>query len=178
MPDIKTERGINWNYDIDGKGEVLLFIHGWGVNMRVWRQQYKYFVEKYRVMTIDLPGHGKTNWKKVSLEDIADDIYSILDSLNINEITIVGSSLGGLVSLKMFQARPERIKRMIFIGSHPKFAKSDDYPYGLDVKNIRKLERQLKTDYPAILAGINKMSSPFWTLYSLNGLLSSNVIPP
>jgi len=63
MPHLKGHNGFNWHYDIDGEGENLVFLHGWGVDKRIWRQQSKYFLKFYKVTTIDLPGHGQTNWQ-------------------------------------------------------------------------------------------------------------------
>jgi len=151
VPLIKGKSGIEWFYDIEGEGENLLFIHGWGVDKRIWRQQSKYFSQSYRVMTIDLPGHGKSSWKKVSLEVMALDLKEILQYVNIDRVSIMGSSIGGLMALKLFQICPDIVKKMIFVGSMPKFAKSDDYPYGLDVDNIRKLGSQVDSDYPTIV---------------------------
>jgi len=148
MPLVKAESGIEWNYDICGEGDVLLFIHGWGVDGRIWRQQIKHFSQQYKVMTLDLPGHGKSGWEKVSLETIANDLNGIISDLMIEQLTIVGSSLGGLTALKLFNLSPNLIERMIFVGSLPKFSKTEDYPYGLDIKEMRKLESQLKRSYP------------------------------
>ena len=147
-----TDSGIRWNYNLEGEGkETLLFIHGWGVNMLVWRQQVKQFSERYQVLSVDLPGHGKTHWQKVTLHEIAFDILSILNELAIDKVTIVGSSVGGLVGLKVFEISPNKIQRMIFVGSQPKFAKSEDYPFGLDVEKIKKLSSQVESDYPGII---------------------------
>jgi pimeloyl-[acyl-carrier protein] methyl ester esterase len=152
MPHLETNR-LKWHYEMEGPDGAppLLFIHGWGVDSRIWRQQVKHFVQYYRVVVIDLPGHGKSSWKKISLAEIADDIIVLLDKLGIKETSVVGSSLGGLVALKIFSGHPKKIKCLTLVGSHFKFAKSDDYPYGLDVERIRKLGGQLQTDYPAIV---------------------------
>ena len=144
---LKTARGLNWHYDIEGEGPPLLFIHGWGVNLRIWRQQSKHFAQSYRVIAIDLPGHGETTWQKISLKEMAEDVAAILKELKITQVRIVASSLGGLVALKLFDLEPSRIKCLVFVGSQPKFARSADYPYGLEVEKIHKLASQLETDY-------------------------------
>ncbi|VAW19751.1 hypothetical protein MNBD_BACTEROID05-348, partial [hydrothermal vent metagenome] len=58
MAQYKGKSTIQWNYDHLGEGETLLFIHGWGVDRRIWRQQTKYFSKKWNVLSVDLPGHG------------------------------------------------------------------------------------------------------------------------
>ena len=151
MPVIKAQQDIDWNYNVNGQGEPLVFLHGWGVDMRIWRQQCKYFLGKYRVVSFDLPGHGRSSWRRLELKDIAEDLNAVMDKLGLNEIITVGSSLGGLLSLKLFEISPKRFKKMIFVGSIPKFAKSENYPFGLDIAQIRKLGGQLDTSYPSIV---------------------------
>lgn len=151
MPHIKIHSGIDWHYDIEGRGEHILFIHGWGVDKRIWRQQSKFFSQYYRVLTIDLPGHGKSGWKKISLDVMVKDLKTILQILQFSNVSVVGSSLGGLVALKLYDIYPEGVKRLIFVGSMPKFSKSADYPHGLDVEKMRKLDHQLESDYPSIV---------------------------
>ncbi|MCK5014057.1 MAG: alpha/beta fold hydrolase [Candidatus Omnitrophica bacterium] len=151
MPHLEAQSGIQWHYDIEGEGDHLLFIHGWGVDKRIWRQQSKFFSQYYKVMTVDLPGHGKSSWEKVELDVMVTDLKFLLESRQFNDMAIVGSSLGGLVALKLYEIFPECIARMIFVGSMPKFSKSEDYPHGLDVEKMRKLGSQLQSDYPSVV---------------------------
>ncbi len=151
MPYITTHSGIDWHYDIEGTGEHLLFLHGWGVDKRIWRQQSKFFSQYYRAMTIDLPGHGKSGWKEMTLETMVKDLKTILQVLQLTEVTIIGSSLGGLMALKLYAIHSTGIKRLALVGAMPKFAKSADYPYGLDISRMRKLKGQLDSDYPSIV---------------------------
>jgi len=151
MSIITSKSSIDWNYDIIGEGGSLVFFHGWGVDLRIWRQQYKYFSTKYKVVRFDLPGHGKSGWKSMSFQDIAGDLDMVMDELGLNNIVSVGSSLGGLLSLRLYEISPERFKKMVFVGAVPKFSRSKDFPYGLDVEKIRKLGGQLDTSYPSIV---------------------------
>ena len=151
MPHIKVKSGIEWFYEINGEGETLLFIHGWGVDRRIWRQQTKYFSQFYQVVTIDLPGHGESSFKKISLSEMGEDLNMVLGYLGLSQISAVGSSLGGMVALKLYEISPNKFKRIIFVGSMPRFAKSADYPYGLDVSKMKKLDGQLHTTYPEIV---------------------------
>ena len=101
MPHLKTESGIEWHYDVEGAGEHLLFIHGWGVDKKIWRQQAKFFSQYYQVMTVDLPGHGKSSWKKMNLEAMVTDLHALLAWEQFDCVTVIGSSVGGLIALKL-----------------------------------------------------------------------------
>lgn len=148
---IEAPSGLKWHYDLEGEGAPLLFIHGWGVDRRIWRQQTKYFSRFFKVLCIDLPGHGKSAWQKTSLQEMAKDIQHIFEQLGFQEVSIIGSSMGGLVALKIFDVCPEKIKSIVFVGSQPKFVMSDDYPFGLALERVRKLSDQVEKDYPVII---------------------------
>ncbi len=151
MPYLKTQNNVEWHYQMEGEGKPLLFIHGWSMDCRVWRQQIKFFKNYFQVMAVDLPGHGKSEWQKVSLAEMAEDVQCILEKENMKNINLVGSSFGGLVALKLYEGFSENINKISFVGSLPHFSKTEQQPYGLDVKNIRKLSGQLDTDYESIL---------------------------
>lgn len=151
MPHIKVDSSMEWHYELEGEGETLLFLHGWAVDKRIWRQQSKYFSKSFRVLAVDLPGHGKTDWQRLSLRAIVEDIKVILDCLKIRDLTVVGSSMGGLVALKLYEIMPDRIHKLAFVGSLPKFSKSVDFPHGLDTSRMRKLHNQVEVAYPSIV---------------------------
>ena len=142
---------MEWHYEIEGEGEPLVFLHGWGVDKRIWRQQTKYFSGSYKVLSIDLPGHGKSAWLKLSLGALVEDFQAIFDYLKIKNVSIISSSMSGILALKLYEIAPERIKRLVFVGSLPKFSKSKDFPFGIDTAKIRKLGSQLETAYPSVV---------------------------
>ncbi len=151
MPFYKTFTNIDWYYELEGEGPSLVFIHGWGVNHRIWRQQVKYFSRKFRVLAVDLPGHGQTQYHTITFADMVYGLIDIVQALGLAPVTIVGSSMGGLVAFKVYDVCPQIIRALVFVGSQPKFSRSQDYPFGLDVPNIRKLAHQIETHYPNML---------------------------
>lgn len=151
MPHLKCQSGIEWFYEVEGEGKVLVFLHGWGVDRRIFNQQIKHCREKYKVISLDLPGHGQSSWEKLGFEVMVKDIKEILDVEHVKSCVILGSSLGGLFGLKFYDLFPGYVEKLIFIGSMPKFAKDKDYPYGLDVARIRKLSHQLDDAFPSII---------------------------
>jgi len=148
---LEAPSGIRWHYRLDGEGDRLLFLHGWGVDRSIWQQQEKHFIRTHRVLTLDLPGHGKTSWQKISLGEMAQDILFLLAYAGFDKISVVGSSFGGLLALKMMTLDPAKFRSLIFVGSQPKFARSADYPFGLESGRIRQLARQLDANYPSMV---------------------------
>ena len=151
MPNSREINRIDWHYELTGDGECLLFIHGWGVDKKIWRQQLKYFSSGYKVLAVDLPGHGNSSWEKVSLPRMALDVKLLLDDIGISEASIIGSSLGGLLALRFYERFPFAVRRMVLVGTLPKFARSEDFPSGLDVERMKKIRQQIITDYPSVM---------------------------
>lgn len=151
MSFIRTKSGINWHYETKGQGEPLVFLHGWSVDGRIWRQQVKYFSKTFAVYSFDLPGHGQSSWQEISLKEMALDLLNIFETLQLEKITLIGSSLGGLLAIKLFELDSSRFKRMVLAGSLPKFVPSLDYPAGLETSYILKLAEMLKSDYPTMV---------------------------
>jgi len=147
------EKEIDWNYDVEGEAHnsVLVFFHGWGVDHRIWKQQTKYLSKEYRVLNVDLPGHGQSSWSNFSLKDMMQSFKEVLDREQIDKFSIIASSLGGLFALSLYDLCKDRVEKISFTGSLPRFCKNQKQPYGLDVDQLRKLEDQINTSYPSIV---------------------------
>jgi len=151
MPSIKTHRGLEWHYEVSGSGETVLMIHGLGASGHYWQAQRDFLHTDFQVVTLDLPGHGQSAWMPLTLIEMAMDIRQILSSLGVSQFSILASSMGGLVALELYRMIPQDIMRISLVGSIPKFARSSNYPAGLDIDKIRKLSLQFDDDYAAIL---------------------------
>ncbi len=151
MSFVTTPRNISWHYEICGQGECLLFLHGWASNSRVFSQQKEFFSKDHQVLTVDLPGHGETSWQPISFAEIAQDIHFILKALNICSVSIIGSSMGGLAGLKFSFDFPNKVRRLVLVGSLPKFCRTPEIPLGLYPGQFLKLQDQVQRQYPNIL---------------------------
>ena len=151
MPFFKTHRGLNWHYEVSGTGDPIVMIHGMGASGHFWQAQKDFLQTDFQVVTLDLPGHGKSDWMTMTLIEMALDVRQILSSIGISQFSLVASSMGGLVALELYRMVPQDIMRISLVGSIPKFAKGPNYPAGLDIDKIRILSQQFDGDYAAIL---------------------------
>lgn len=151
MPSFKTRRGLDWHYEASGRGEVIVMIHGLGASGRIWQAQKDFLQTDFQVVTLDLPGHGKSAWMPVTLIEMAVDIRQILGGLGISHFSLMASSMGGLLALELYRQAAQDIMRMSLVGSIPKFTKAPNYPAGLGLDKIRMLSHQFDGDYAAIL---------------------------
>ncbi len=94
---------VNIHYRMTGTGSTaIIFVHGWLGNTEWWNKQQEYFVDKYTIVQVDLPGHGKSgksrqNW---SSEQYAEDIKTVVDQISSRNIVLVGHSMSGAYVLE------------------------------------------------------------------------------
>lgn len=105
-----------------GEGNAIVLLHGFLENKKMWAEYVNLFSEKYRVITIDLLGHGESDCLGYvhEMEDNADVVYEVLQSLKIEKATILGHSMGGYVALAFAELFPENIKKLVLLNSTSK----------------------------------------------------------
>lgn len=122
MPLIKV-RDVTLYYEIHGVGETLLFIHGLGLSTRDWEKQADFFSRKYRVVTFDLRGHGRSAKPPgpYSIAQFTDDTVALIHALDIAPVHLAGISMGGMIAFEMAVKTPELLKTLIIVNSGPEF---------------------------------------------------------
>ena len=110
-----TSEGEQIYYEISGVGESVLFCHGAGGNHAIWFQQVPAFVPRYRVITWDQRGFGRStnNAGKAGPRVAVRDLAALLDHLGVNRAHLVGQSMGGWVVLGFALASPERVRSLV-----------------------------------------------------------------
>lgn len=118
MPYFKNS-GAKLYYEDKGKGEVLLFLHGASWDMRQWKNEVNYFSSRYRVVTLDARGHGKSSLPagSVSPDLFWKDAKALLDYLHIRKAIVCGLSMGGHTALQLAIHVPSLVKGLILIGT-------------------------------------------------------------
>ncbi len=111
--------GAKLYFEDQGKGKVLLFLHGASWDMRQWKNEVDYFSSEYRVITLDARGHGKSSLPKgnVSPDIFWKDAKALLDYLNITTAIVCGLSMGGHTAMQLAINAPARVERLILIGA-------------------------------------------------------------
>ncbi len=109
------------SYNVEGNGKpALIFVHGWCCDKSYWKHQVPYFAEKYKVITIDLAGHGKSGIgrKKWSVEGFGTDVVAVLERLDINQAILIGHSMGGSVIVEAARQSPKRIIGLVGVDTY------------------------------------------------------------
>jgi pimeloyl-ACP methyl ester carboxylesterase len=130
-------RGRKIYYSDRGQGKILVLLHGYLESSVVWNGFAEKLADKYRIISIDLPGHGLSDvYGEVhTMEFMAAAVKELLDSLGIKKVFLVGHSLGGYVTLAFLDLFPGYLSGYCLFHSQP-FA---DSPEALEKRN-REIE--------------------------------------
>lgn len=111
MENIRCE-GNNICYSDQGSGEVIVLLHGFCGSSSYFEQVIPYLSGRYRVIAPDLRGHGASDAPlgAYTIEQMADDVLSLLDALEISKCYLLGHSLGGYITLSFAQRHSARLK--------------------------------------------------------------------
>jgi 3-oxoadipate enol-lactonase len=105
-------------FDDDGQGAVVVLLHGFPLDRTMWVSQQSALSTLYRVIAPDLRGHGKSPAPAgiYPMEDLAEDVIELLDSLKINEpVVLAGLSMGGYVALALAVRHPKRLRGLMLM---------------------------------------------------------------
>lgn len=133
-----------------GAGNPLYLLHGWALNSRVWDPILDRLQQHWRVITVDLPGHGKSPplaAPDYTIDAITDEIATVMEQ----GARVVGWSLGGMVALNLACRYPHLVKQLVLVASSPQFACSDDWPCAVDNSVINSFASDLHKDYRATI---------------------------
>jgi len=114
---ILSTDGVRIHYKESGNGKIcIVFVHGWLGNTEWWKNQEDYLWKQYRIVQLDLGGHGKSgrtrkNWTG---EQYADDIKTVINQINTTEVILVGHSMAGAYVLLASRDLP-KVKAIILV---------------------------------------------------------------
>jgi pimeloyl-[acyl-carrier protein] methyl ester esterase len=130
--------------DIIGQGQPLVMIHGWGMHSGVWQPLVKRLSQKYMLYLVDLPGHGSSRpVEPYHLHALADAVAEMIPGVS----DVLGWSLGGLVAQRIAINQPDRIRRLILVGSTPSFVQRDGWTHGVDETLFTDFAEKVNHDY-------------------------------
>jgi len=99
MPFLKLN-GIDTYYIVDGKGSTVVLVHHLAGNIKSWLNQIPYLARNYHVVAYDLRGHGRSAepGQTFTMDDLAEDLFLLLEKLGIQKCSLIGHSIGGMVA--------------------------------------------------------------------------------
>ncbi|MDR3561163.1 MAG: alpha/beta hydrolase [Negativicutes bacterium] len=186
MPYIEVEKGVHvFVEDLNRHAdETIFFIHGWPAN----HQMFEYQLDQLphcgvRCVAMDIRGFGKSDkpWDGYCYDRLADDVRCVIDALCLNNITLLGFSVGGAIAAR-YMARHSGYgvsKLALVSAAVPLFTKRPDYPYSLPVAEVNQLIKQTYADRPKMIADFgdkffaSNLSCEFKNWFNSLGLAAS-----
>jgi pimeloyl-ACP methyl ester carboxylesterase len=159
-----------WDWGTNGKPAMIL-VHGGLDHARSWDWVARALRDDYHVYALDLRGHGNSAWAPGALYSIAEhvlDLSVLADIVNAFPITLIGHSLGGILTLLYAGIYPERVAKIVAIeGLGPPPNHRVHKPASTRIRewmeSVRKLEHRLPHSYPDLATAVARMkeANPF-----------------
>ena len=147
---VNARDGVPIHYSVQGTGDpALVFVHCWNCDRNLWENQVAEFSKKHRVVTIDLPGHGKSgqdrkNW---SIDRYGEDVKTVVTKLNLKRVVLIGSSMGGPISLEAARRMPDRVVGIVPVDTLHNVEEK------VPPEQLDAVLKQLQADYKTAVTG-------------------------
>ncbi|HYP14133.1 MAG TPA: alpha/beta hydrolase [Bryobacteraceae bacterium] len=164
MPTITTRDGTDIYYKDWGKGQPIVFSHGWPLNADAWEDQMVFLAARgYRCIAHDRRGHGRSGqpWEGNDMDTYADDLAELVAALNIQDAVFVGHSTGGgEVARYIGRHGTKRVSKAVLMGAVPPLMlKTDSNPRGLPLSSFDRLRAGVLEDRAQFFADF---TTPFY----------------
>lgn len=118
---IKTVNGIKINYEQKGEGDLIVLLHGWGSNIKLFANLIDLLSKKYKVVAMDMPGFGESTEPPSAwcVDDYVNFVIDFLKDYNTDKVMLLGHSFGGRVIIKLNSREnlPFKITKVILVDS-------------------------------------------------------------
>jgi pimeloyl-ACP methyl ester carboxylesterase len=189
MNEFITVNGIKFCYEIQGIGEPVILVHGFGAKKETWHGLFNPLSEKFKVIRFDNRGAGKSDRpnEPFTMNMFVEDIKGLMDALAIEKAHIIGWSLGGMIVQHFLLKYPERVNKAVLLLTNYKGQGVDLYKQsrheGLDVL----LEDPEKAFWDAVTLNYHRSfkkkmkedpKKKFYGLWSVEDLIEESAIDP
>lgn len=139
---------LNLHVALAGEGEPVLLVHGWPQHWYAWRLVIPRLAERYQVIAMDIRGFGWSDiaWEGFQTESMADEVFGVLDALELDRVRYLGHGWGGWIGFAAALARPERIERLVALNVLPPWLR----PTPLNLASLVRLRRQAAVAAPLV----------------------------
>ncbi len=117
---VMSADGISIKYETAGRGELaLVFVHCWTCNRSFWDEQFSHFAKQYRVVRVDLAGHGDSaqGRKTYSIASFGADVAAVVKQLGLKKVVLIGQSMGAPVSAEAQKILGDRVIGVVGVDS-------------------------------------------------------------
>jgi pimeloyl-ACP methyl ester carboxylesterase len=141
-------------YDVRGRGDTaLVFIHGWSCNRTFWKDQVDAFAKDYRVVALDLGGHGESGDNRTAwtIASLGGDVQAVVEKLALPRVILVGHSMGGPVALDAARRMPGRVVGVVGV----------DTLHDVELKAPPEMKKQVLDSFANDFVGTTKIGMSY-----------------
>lgn len=113
-------RRVHYRDEGRADGPTIVLVHGFSASLHTWQGWVRELGDDYRIISLDLPGHGLTRGfplEDVDIEGFGEVIHALTDQLGLADFTLVGSSMGGHAAWAYALERPEDLNALVLVGA-------------------------------------------------------------
>ena len=133
-----------WHKTI-GSGPDIVLLHGWGFSSAIFESLVEKYQNEYRLTLVDLPGHGRSDDVDGGIDDWSRAIIEVLP----DNVSILGSSLGGLLGINIASMHP--INNLVIVGASPSLANHEQWQFGMKKETFLQFANDLEQNYAKTL---------------------------
>jgi non-heme chloroperoxidase len=153
---VEVEPGVRvWVEDV-GEGYPMVFLHGWPASYRMFEYQLDELPRHgIRCIAPDMRGFGASDkpWHGYDYDRLADDLGAVLDAFQLENVTLVGFSMGGAIAVRHVARDARRVAQLALVAAAvPSVTQRPDFPHGVDREACDDLIRLCQRDRPRMLA--------------------------
>lgn len=143
---VASNDGTQISYEVYGSGDTtLVFVHGWSCDARYWKKQVAIFSQDYKIILIDLAGHGHSGMtrEKYSMKSFGEDVKAVVEAEGCQNVILIGHSMGGPVIAETARLMPRLVIGLIGVDTFENI----EYPFSLGELNA--MMAPFRENFPA-----------------------------
>ena len=151
MSFLETPEGVRLRVCDRGSGRsAFVLVHGWKQSHRLWDPVIARLARRHRVVAFDLRGMGESDKPNsdYSFEELAGDLGYLLERLDLEDVTLVGWSMGCSVSLQLLDNGAPRVARLVLVNGPLRLTRATDFPHGLTEEELAGYVEDVERHWP------------------------------
>lgn len=149
---LHTRDGVRLRTSVGGRGPAVVLVHGWKGSHRLWDKLSVALQERaYTVARFDLRGMGESDKPdtRYDFEEFSGDLGQVLEQLALDDVTLVGWSMGCTVALRYLERDGARVARLVLVNGPLCLTRTDDFPWAMPGGQLDGYLQQMAHGWPA-----------------------------
>jgi pimeloyl-ACP methyl ester carboxylesterase len=154
---VTSPDSIQIAFEVHGRGSpALIFVHGWSCDRSYWQDQIEPFSRDFKVVSIDLAGHGESGQSRTSwtIEAFGADVAAVVTKLNLQRVILIGHSMGSNVIAEAARRMRPRVAGLVLVDQY------NDLGPGLSEEKVLAFAAPLRSNFPDSVASFVRRLFP------------------